>query len=259
MTLNELIEAVPIDEYIGQYTELKWKNGELWGISPISRHDTDPSLSVRPDENVYCDFSSGSRGNIINFIMDFHHVDFRKAVVLLKEYANVVEDVTPNVTLPIVRELSRFKARANQARKSTAHTILDERELEQYRVNEFPWWENEDIDGSVAMAWGCGYDRYKDAITIPVRDNDGNLIFYAKGDLGQPSGIDSDDKYIYVGGRAGYLTIFDTDFNIVAELGEFNGDLRAHSVALDREGNVYLFPTHANTEHQCIALKRIRD
>ena len=26
------------------------------------------------------------------------------------------------------------------------------------------------------MAWGCGYDRYRDAITIPVRDNDGNLI-----------------------------------------------------------------------------------
>ena len=125
---------------------------------------------------MYFDFSSNSRGNIINFIMDFHHVDFRRAVALLKEYANVVEDVTPNVTLPIVRELSRFKTRANQARKSTAHTILDERELEQYRVNEFPWWENEDIDGSVAMAWGCGYDRYKDAITIPVRDNDGNLI-----------------------------------------------------------------------------------
>lgn len=176
MTLNELINSVSLQDYIGQYTELKWKNGELWGLSPISRHDTDPSLSIRPDENVYCDFSSGSRGNVINFIMDFHHVDFRQAVVLLKEYANVTEDIADSGRLPILKELSRFKPRANQARKSTTHTILDERELEQYRVDDFPWWEGEDIDGSVAMAWGCGYDRYKDAITIPVRDNDGNLI-----------------------------------------------------------------------------------
>ena len=102
--------------------------------------------------------------------------------------------------------------------------------------------------------WVC--DREKDA--VHVFDTDGNLLFYAKGDFGQPSGVDANSKYIYVCGRAGYLTIFDTDFNIVAELGEFNGDLRAHSVACDEDGNVYLFPTHANTEHQVIALKAIK-
>ena len=174
MTLNELVESVPLEEYIGQYTELRWKNGELWGISPISRHDTDPSLSVRPEEHVYCDFSSGSRGNILNFIMDFNHVDFRQAVTMLREYANVTEEVTSNATLPILKELRRYRERKENAK--TSHTILSESELDQYRVNDFPWWENEDIDGSVAMAWGCGYDRYKDAITIPVRDNSGNLI-----------------------------------------------------------------------------------
>lgn len=175
MTLNELINAVDLSGYISQYTELKWKNGELWGISPISHHDTDPSLSVRPDENVYCDFSSGSRGNIINFIMDFHHVDFRRAVEMLKEYANVTDEIVTSERLSILKEMSRYKERIVKKQTAT-HPILDESELEQYRVNDFPWWEGEDIDGSVAMAWGCGYDRYKDAITIPVRDNNGNLI-----------------------------------------------------------------------------------
>ncbi len=102
--------------------------------------------------------------------------------------------------------------------------------------------------------WVC--DREKDA--VHVFDTEGNLLFYAKGDLSQPSGVDANKDYIYVCGRGGYLTIFDTDFNIVAELGEFNGDLRAHSVACDDEGNVYLFPTHANTEHQVIALKPVK-
>ena len=102
--------------------------------------------------------------------------------------------------------------------------------------------------------WVC--DREKDA--VHVFDTEGNLLYYRQGDMGQPSGIDANSEHIYVCGRAGYLTIFDNDFNVVAELGEFNGDLRAHSVACDEEGNVYLFPTHANTEHQVIALKAIK-
>lgn len=175
MTLNELINAVDLSGYISRYTELKWKGGELWGLSPISKHDSDPSLSIRPEQNVYCDFSSGSRGNILNFIMDFHRVDFRRAVQMLKEYANVTEDITDNGAPQILKELRRYRERRGVAEKCS-HTILSESELEQYRVNDFPWWEEEGIDGSVAMAWGCGYDRYRDAITIPVRDNDGNLI-----------------------------------------------------------------------------------
>lgn len=103
--------------------------------------------------------------------------------------------------------------------------------------------------------WVC--DRNKDA--VHVFDTEGNLLYYRQGDMGQPSGVDCNSKYIYVVGRGGYLTIFDTDFHVLAELGEFNGDLRAHAIACDEEGNLYLFPTHANTEHQVVALKVIND
>lgn len=102
--------------------------------------------------------------------------------------------------------------------------------------------------------WLC--DREKDA--VHVLDTEGNCIAYCSHDLGQPSGIDTDGKYVYVVGRGGYLTIFDLDFNIVGELGFFNDSLRAHDLAADSEGNLYLFPTHANYEHQVIALKRVK-
>jgi len=102
--------------------------------------------------------------------------------------------------------------------------------------------------------WLC--DREKDAIHI--LDTDGNCIAYCSHDLGQPSGVDTDGEYVYVVGRGGYLTIFDLDFNIVGELGFFNDSLRAHDLAADSQGNLYLFPTHANYEHQVIALKRIK-
>ena len=101
--------------------------------------------------------------------------------------------------------------------------------------------------------WLC--DREKDAVHI--FDNDGNCIAYCSHDMSQPSGIDTDGKYVYVVGRGGYLTIFDLDFNIVGELGFFNDSLRAHDLAADSKGNLYLFPTRANYEHQVIALKRM--
>lgn len=102
--------------------------------------------------------------------------------------------------------------------------------------------------------WVC--DREKDA--VHVFDTDGNLLGYCSRNMGQPSGIDTDGQYIYVIGRAGYLTIFDTEINVVAQLGTFNSDLRAHDICADKKGNLYLFPTHANEDHQVIQLKRIR-
>lgn len=101
--------------------------------------------------------------------------------------------------------------------------------------------------------WVC--DREKDA--VHVFDSEGNVLAYCSHDMGQPSGVDTDGTYIYVVGRAGYITIFDLQFNIVGELGFFNGNLRGHHIAADSKGNLYLFPTHANYEHQIIALKRI--
>lgn len=103
--------------------------------------------------------------------------------------------------------------------------------------------------------WVC--DREKGA--VHVLDTEGQVVGYCSGNMGQPSGVDSDGKYIYVIGRGGYLTIFDSDINVVAEIGTFNCDLRAHDCAVDRRGNLYLFPTHATEDHQVICLKRIRE
>ncbi|MBR5339793.1 MAG: hypothetical protein IK150_06870 [Lachnospiraceae bacterium] len=103
--------------------------------------------------------------------------------------------------------------------------------------------------------WIC--DREKDA--IHVFDKEGNVIFYCSRNMGQPSGVDTDGEFVYVVGRGGFLTIFDLQFNRVGQLGYFNGNLRGHDIAADSKGNLYLFPTHANEEHQVIAMKRIRN
>lgn len=102
--------------------------------------------------------------------------------------------------------------------------------------------------------WVC--DRDQNA--VHVFDNEGNVLAYAKGNLGQPSGIVADKDYIYCVGRGGYLTIFNSDFEVVAQIGYFNSELRAHGIACDSKGNLYLFPTTATEDHQVISLRRIR-
>lgn len=103
------------------------------------------------------------------------------------------------------------------------------------------------------QVWVC--DREKDA--VHVFDTEGNVVAYFSHNLSQPSGVDTDGTYTYVAGRGGYITIFDKNCKIVGELGFFNGNFRAHSLAADSKGNLYLFPTHANYEHQIIALKKM--
>ena len=84
------------------------------------------------------------------------------------------------------------------------------------------------------------------------------MLAYCKGNLGQPSGIVADKDYIYCVGRGGYLTVFNPQFEVVAQLGYFNSELRAHGIAVNSKGDLFLFPTTATEDHQCICLKRVK-
>ena len=101
--------------------------------------------------------------------------------------------------------------------------------------------------------WVC--DRDQNA--VHVFDEEGNVLAYCKGNLGQPSGIVADKDFIYCVGRGGYLTIFTPEFDVVAQLGYFNSELRAHGITVNSKGDLFLFPTTATEDHQCIQLKRI--
>lgn len=98
-------------------------------------------------------------------------------------------------------------------------------------------------------------DRESNAVT--VYQEDGTIAAYIHGQLGAPSGAWFDGTYMYIGGCAGYITIFDMSFNTVANLGFFNSDIKVHGFAGNSRGDLFLFPTHAAPDHQCMCLRRI--
>ena len=101
--------------------------------------------------------------------------------------------------------------------------------------------------------WVC--DREKNA--VHVLDQDGNVVAFCSQNMGQPTDVCTDGTYVYVLGRAGYLTIFDLDYDIVGTLGVFNGNLRGSRMDCDAEGSLYIATGQSNFDHQFIALKRI--
>lgn len=172
LTLQDMLDQASIADYIRQYVELEEHNGELWGLSCFKEENT-PSFSVNPEKNVFKDFSSGKSGNIINFIMKYHSCGIADAINILKEWMGITDDISYS-TLPIVKELRKYKPKVHPAKKN--HIYLDSYEFKKYDTVPIPSWNDEGITDELCHKYQIQYDHRKPCITIPVWDNDGRLI-----------------------------------------------------------------------------------
>jgi hypothetical protein len=48
------------------------RHGELWYVSPF-RQEAEPSFKINPARNIWYDFGRGQGGNVIDFMMAYHH------------------------------------------------------------------------------------------------------------------------------------------------------------------------------------------
>lgn len=105
------------------------------------------------------------------------------------------------------------------------------------------------------------YDRVwvgdREGSALHIFDGEGNILGHVEGGLYQPSGLWTDDEYVYCIGRGGILTILNMDMEIEAQIGFFNCDLRAHDMCGNSKSELLLFPTYANIDHQVIRLTRV--
>ena len=83
-----LREKVNIVDYISQYVKLSKKGSEYVGKCPF-HNDKNPSFYVSEDKWVYHCFGCGASGNLIVFVMNYHHLTFEEAVKHLLKYAGI--------------------------------------------------------------------------------------------------------------------------------------------------------------------------
>ena len=87
--INEIRSANDIVDVISSYIPLEKKGKNFFGACPF-HDDSNPSMSVSKDKQIYKCFSCGASGNVFNFVMDYEHVDFKEALAILAKKAGIV-------------------------------------------------------------------------------------------------------------------------------------------------------------------------
>ena len=98
--VNEIRQKIDIVDLISEYIPLVQKGKNYFGVCPF-HNDTNPSMSVSREKQIYKCFSCGASGNAFNFIMDYDHIEFKEAIKVLGEKAGVEVSgisVAPKVT-----------------------------------------------------------------------------------------------------------------------------------------------------------------
>lgn len=178
MEVSEILALVPIEEYIGQYVELSEKGGELWGLSPFKDEKT-PSFSVRPGSGIFYDFSSGSGGNLVDFIMLYHGVTLPRAINMVKAYAHISEDESgaPVARLQTSKVARRYRSSSKKSPPPTC-TVLPDDYMDRYedRMDKVSSWVEEGISPVILNSCGVRYDAFANRIVYPIHNWDGKII-----------------------------------------------------------------------------------
>ncbi len=82
--INEVRDANNIVDVISSYVPLIKKGKNYFGVCPF-HDDTNPSMSVSEEKQIFKCFSCGTSGNVFDFIMNYEHVDFKEALHILAE------------------------------------------------------------------------------------------------------------------------------------------------------------------------------
>ena len=86
--INEIRNKVDIVDVISSYLPLTQKGKNHFGVCPF-HDDTNPSMSVSRDKQIYKCFSCGASGNVFQFVMDYEHVSFKEALKIIADKAGI--------------------------------------------------------------------------------------------------------------------------------------------------------------------------
>ena len=77
--IREIRSSVDIVDVISSYVDLTPKGRNFFGVCPF-HDDTNPSMSVSKEKQIYTCFSCHATGNVFKFLMDYENISFIEAV-----------------------------------------------------------------------------------------------------------------------------------------------------------------------------------
>ena len=172
--LNELCEKIDLLEYAEQTMEFR-RRGDKYFASCPKHSDSDPSLCISSDKNLYYCFSCHRGGNILNWMMDYENLSFQQAVdKVCKITGEDIKHVTICESLKYFKELKKLAE--EQITQPIERQILPETYLDRF-AQEIPQeWVDEGISADAMKMYGVCIDKVSNRICYPMYDDDDNLI-----------------------------------------------------------------------------------
>ena len=83
---NTIRSKVDIVDIIGERIPLTARGKNFFGICPF-HDDSNPSMSVSREKQIYTCFSCHATGNVYTFLMEYEHMDFKSVLKYLGDSA----------------------------------------------------------------------------------------------------------------------------------------------------------------------------
>jgi DNA primase len=209
-SVDRVKEAADIVEIVSSHTDLQQRGQDYWGVCPFHEERT-PSFKVNPRDKLYYCFGCEASGDVFRFVEEKEGLAFASAVELLAERYGV--ELKREQEDPRAEERRRRKARlwelleltakyyerylwdAQKARRARGYLEgrgLGEDVLRRFAVGMAPSAWDQVLTGSQRRGFaieellaagliqkgrqGAHYDRFRNRITFPIRDQRGRVL-----------------------------------------------------------------------------------
>jgi DNA primase len=241
--IQDLLNRVDIVDVVGKYVQLKKGGANFMGLCPF-HNEKSPSFTVSPTKQFYHCFGCGAHGTAIGFLIEYSGVGFVDAVKELAQNAGMTVPEDDDKMPPAQRAETKAKSMAlseamsrasdfyRQQLRSAQHAIayLKKRGLTgevagrfgigyapngwdslravfpEYESNEAPVEAGLIIERAEEDAGRKRYDRFRDRIMFPIRNNKGQVIGFGGRvmDGGEPKYLNSPETPLFQKGSELY-------------------------------------------------------
>lgn len=240
--IDDLLARTDLVELISTRVPLK-KTGKNYSARCPFHDEKSPSFTVSSEKQFYYCFGCGAKGNALGFLMQYDHLDFPRAVEELAHRAGMevpheADDQNQQAKkasqAPLYELLNQAAVFYQQALKAHPHrqlavTYLKKRGLSGAIARDFalgfapPGWDNlaqalgqTEAQQQLMLETGLlvekdeqthrRYDRFRERIIFPIRDNRGRVIAFGGRVLGdeRPKYLNSPESPVFHKGQALY-------------------------------------------------------
>jgi DNA primase len=147
MDRDRVLEATDLVALISEHVRLQPKGSEFVGLCPF-HDDKKPSMHVVPTKGFYHCFACGEHGNAIDFLINFHKMDFRAALEALANRAGIeltarrpqdreVADRRTQLLRANERAFEFYRRTLRESEAGQAKALLADRGISQESIDRF--------------------------------------------------------------------------------------------------------------------------